>query len=155
MTPEERFWFYVPAVHADSECWNWQGRCFAGIGYPVFKIAGRQVYAHRFSYELHHRKSATGMCVCHHCDNPRCVNPAHLFLGTQKDNMDDAVQKGRVPKGEDKGTAILTTVQVAEMLALKSLGTKQLAIRFGVSAPCVSMILAGKRWKHMREAVCH
>ena len=101
-SPEDRFWAKVDKRGPD-ECWLWTGgvtrtgphgygRVFAGKG-----ASPRQVVAHRLSWELANGRSVPeGMVVCHRCDVARCVNPAHLFIGTQADNMQDASRKGRV-----------------------------------------------------------
>lgn len=90
-TPIERFWKYVKKTNT---CWNWTGG-FLQSGYGIFTINNKIVRAHRFSYELHKNKIPVNLNVCHSCDNPKCVNPSHLWLGTHKENMDDMMRKGR------------------------------------------------------------
>ena len=89
---EKRFWEKVQKTL--DGCWNWCGaKSTAGYGY--LRIEKHGVLAHRIAWELTHRDIPEGMCVLHHCDNPACVNPDHLFLGNQQDNTQDMIAKGR------------------------------------------------------------
>ena len=90
-TVEERFW---KNVRKGPGCWEWSANK-NDAGYGRFWICRKGVRAHRFSLELHKGKIPEGMFVCHHCDNPGCVKPDHLFVGTQSDNMHDMQSKGR------------------------------------------------------------
>lgn len=95
MTILERF--EQKYIKRESGCWEWTA-CSRGNGYGCFKFEGRLVDSHRVSYILYKEDIPTGKLVCHTCDNRLCVNPDHLFLGSYKDNYDDAVIKGRIDK---------------------------------------------------------
>lgn len=91
----DRFWSRVNRGHPDH-CWTWEGLKSKGYGYLCHE--GIYIRAHRLSYEIHNGEIPKGLLICHHCDEPSCVNPVHLFLGTNRDNMIDALRKGRLPK---------------------------------------------------------
>ena len=127
----DRFWALVDKKGPD-ECWEWKGFRTSG-GYGMYSRKG----AHRIAYELTFGPVPTGLWVCHHCDNRECCNPAHLFLGTARDNAMDMVTKGRGVdnSGERNGQAKLTNNQVIEMRRLFASGvpTKELAKSFSLS----------------------
>lgn len=140
----ERFWPKVDKRGPD-ECWEWQAYVLPnGYGLIGRGRAGEGMeYAHRQSYLLAHGDIPPGLFVCHRCDNRRCVNPSHLFLGTIADNNADAAAKGRSALGERNGMAKLTDAQVREIRSLKAAGIPQadLARNYGVGPMQISRIV--------------
>lgn len=133
----------------ESGCWEWQF-CRTQAGYGMLRYGGRSVYSHRRAWELFKGKLPASTQVLHHCDNPPCCNPEHLFLGTQRDNMQDAKKKGRTAYGFK---AKLTWDQVRSIREhYKTEGTtcRTLAEKFGVSAQNISEIVRGILWKEPR-----
>lgn len=139
---ETRFWAKVDKTDG---CWIWTG-CLNNNGYGEINMGGREkggsVYAHRASWELRNGDVTTGMCVCHKCDNPACVNPDHLFLGTQRENMRDAAVKGRISQ------ARLTADQVREIRCSVS-SNREFAAKFGVNTDIIGNVRRGKTYKHV------
>jgi hypothetical protein len=88
-----RFWRFVEKTES---CWLWRGGRISKTGYGTTSVMRKRILAHRASWELHNGPIPSGLWVLHTCDNPICVNPAHLFLGDRADNMRDAFQKGRI-----------------------------------------------------------
>lgn len=139
-------------VDLDTGCWNWIGmKC--PNGYGRVKRDGKFLFAHRYSYQL--LKGDIGeFYVLHRCDNRKCVNPDHLFLGTQKDNQQDMKRKGRHVFGERSSQSKLTTEQVLRIYDLHDggMGTILLAREFGVTKNLTWMIVRGKVWSHLYVA---
>jgi len=94
VSAEERFQAKVDRSGGPDSCWLWTGARILS-GYGVLMVDGRRRYAHRFAYELAHGPIPAGLFVCHRCDNPKCVNHAHLYAGSHADNMRDKVSRGR------------------------------------------------------------
>jgi hypothetical protein len=163
----ERFW---KRVEKTAGCWCWTGGRLPK-GYGTFSVPrdddssrNRGVYAHRISWELHNGPIPDGMVVMHTCDNPPCVRPDHLTLGTAADNLRDMRQKGRgprgdthgwrvhpesVPRGERHWNAKLTAEQVTAIRERKGEPVAALAVEYGVSAALIRYTQAGKGWQRI------
>ena len=136
-------------VNPQTDCWEWTGSNNAK-GYGQLRINWKLRYAHRVSYELYRGKIPEGMYVCHRCDNRKCVNPDHLWLGTQKDNLQDMMLKGRrVYLSENSPTAKLSIEQVRKikMLLVDGLKCSVISRMMKVSRYSVNDIKLGKTWK--------
>lgn len=170
-TIEDRLW---SKVDKSGECWVWTGGA-ARHGYGVIGIGSRtdnsvrKVGVHRLVYEMEVGPIPPGMAVCHSCDNPPCVRPSHLFIGTQKDNIRDALSKGRLSKppdtsGEHNPRAILSPQDVSDIRnayacqpRTRSAGgtfakearitQRSLAEKYNVSVGTISAIVIGRNWK--------
>ncbi len=140
----ERFDAKYIAVGSDG-CWPWTSSVNCN-GYGKISVSrSTWTLAHRVSWELHHGAIPDGMFVCHHCDNPLCVNPDHLFLGSHEDNMRDMVEKGRSLSGERHNMAKLTNEQVTDIRSLAgAMPQAAIGARFGVSQGHISRLLCGE-----------
>lgn len=145
-----RFWENVPRGKP-GECWEWKGERM-NTGYGVLSVCNWRYLAHRLSYLIHNGRIDPDLMVMHSCDNPLCVNPAHLAQGTCKDNIRDAVAKGRLGLGELNGMHKLREQDVLWIRQQYSTGAwsmKQLAAVFGVHVPCIHRIINRVRWSHL------
>jgi len=148
----ERFW---EKVDKSGDCWLWTGKKDRRevCGYGLFRQNAKWVRPHRFAYEQEHGSITDGMVIAHRCDNPLCVRIDHLFLATQKENVQDMFAKGRDNhvKGERVNTAKLTAEQVIEIRRLHKLGetASSLARRYGVASTAVDAIVHRRSWKHI------
>lgn len=164
-TLEERFWSKVNRASGQGpkgNCLFWIGACGANGNYGQIVREGVVERAHRVAYELHHDVRLKPVCeggplVCHSCDQPRCINHEHLFLGSDADNAQDMVRKGRqgprrVARGELNNQARLRPDQV---FAIRRDGRSQpeIAKSFAIAKSMVSMIKTRKRWPHLPEEV--
>jgi len=140
-----------------GDCWEWRVARGAG-GYGGICIKGKNYIAHRVAWLLFRGEIPNGLLVLHKCDNRRCVNPDHLFLGTHLDNARDKIAKGRdrynPPRGTKVNSAKLTEAEVLEIRQIHAageMGCRRLAKRFGVNKSTMCSILNGKTWKHLLE----
>lgn len=141
-----QFW---ERLDKSGPCWLWTGALRKGYG--AIQLRGKATEAHRVAWELVHGPIPEGMCVCHTCDNPRCCNPDHLWLGTVQQNSADMVAKGRSVRGERIHHARLTASTVQDIRAAVAAGATIAATarRLGVSTGCVSHVVKGRAWKHV------
>jgi hypothetical protein len=145
---ESRFW---KKVNKTEYCWEWMGsRHPDGYGYIIYN--GFLARAHRVSWEIHFGTIPEGMIICHTCDNRGCVNPTHLFIGNQSDNVKDMINKGRSPcighGGETNVKAKLTQQDVDNIRILISEGytNKYISNKYNVAPHTISYIRHGKSW---------
>lgn len=151
-TFEKRFWSYVVKT---KNCWLWIGYKPGGKLYgSISKDShGNMIKAHRASYILHIDSIPEGMNVCHTCDNPSCVRPEHLFLGSVLDNNRDCVRKNRHSIGIKNGSAKLTETQIREIknkYIPKQYSTTKLSKEYGVTQPTIYNIVTNKTWRHIK-----
>lgn len=150
MSTSERFW---SKVEKTRECWLWVGAKISG-GYGSFKINRKTAMAHRVSWELANDSIPPNLHVLHRCDNPLCVRPSHLFLGTQKDNVADRVSKNRSSRGSKRHNTRLTERIVKkilkELMTHTGYGSRtKVAEKYGISLSAVSKMGVRKTWKHV------
>lgn len=159
---QQRFWDRV--IKSESGCWQWTGPSDKN-GYGCMTYAGRRgMKAHRISYSIAKGEIPPGLFVCHHCDNPPCTNPEHLFLGTPAENIEDAARKKRMAsgarngaytkpeqrrRGETHGRSKLTWDIVRAIRAAYAEGVEQpvLAARYRVVQTCISKVVLNIAWK--------
>lgn len=145
-----KFLRFLPSDVAPNECWLWRGPV-GSKGYGNLQIREDVWSAHRLSYAMHHGDLPADRFICHHCDNPPCVNPAHLYAGTPQDNINDKVARGRLADplpGELNPNAKLTAAQVAAIRERIALGSTQRAVgrEFGIAQSHVGRIVRREAW---------
>ncbi len=157
-TPEKRARVFAQRVDKSTSltgCWLWTGATVRGYG--VVNWDGKVTLVHRMVWEQENgRPVPDGLFVCHSCDTPACVNPDHLWAGTQTDNMRDMSAKGRTghspikARGEKAGNVRLTEIQAAEIFSMKNRERQvDLAARFGVCPSTIWSIMSGRTWRHV------
>ncbi len=140
-------------VCKESGCWNWS----TNSKYGAAKFKGEVWIASRLSFMAFYKEIPRGLFVCHKCDNGKCVNPAHLFSGTPKENSQDMVKKDRLSKhqrpfGSDHGRTHLTEKDVLEirrLVKIRAASEKELATRYDVAVTTISAIVTRRNWKHL------
>jgi hypothetical protein len=150
MTPDERFW---AKVYKTDSCWLWTAAQIKGYG--QLGRYGRSAYAHRVSWEIHKGPIPHGMIICHKCDVPLCVNPDHLFMGTQADNVADMISKGRKRSGCLRGSKNPVSklderdVPKIRKMSSEGMGVREIAPFFGVSKSTIHNVVSKKWWRHI------
>jgi hypothetical protein len=150
-TGEEIFWSKVDRSKGVDSCWKWLGVVLPD-GYGFCGFGGkRNLRPHRVAFGIANPGFVKSLYICHRCDNPLCCNPAHLFSGTQQDNMSDKVNKGRQARGETHGMVRLTGEQALRMRELRAQGEtfRSIGEAFGMSTRQAWRICMGKSWKHL------
>ena len=148
-----QFWARV-TITTIGKCWDWRGAGrFFSKGYGRLWKNGHHWQTQRIAWFLHNRKQPGNFLVCHHCDNPRCCNPYHLFLDGQSGNICDMYQKGRGVnnQGEHHGKAKLTNADVFQIRHLWSLGysQKMISSQYNIHQSAVSRLVNHQRWLHL------
>lgn len=148
LNTSDRRRFFAKVVEVENGCHEWIAGKHAGYGIFCINKETARVRAHRVAWVIaHNQQIPEGMEICHHCDNPSCVNPEHLFVGTQTDNMQDKVDKGK------NNTQILCKDQVFEIYKLRDSGwsAKKLSLKYGLSIHGIRRILEGNSWKRLYD----
>jgi len=133
----------------ESGCWLWLG-CVDGSGYGMIRVDGKTERTHRLSFSLSNNGIPEGLHVLHHCDVRSCINPDHLYAGTNSDNIADKVRRGRVKAGFQKGIKNINaklTIEQANEIRASSLTQMEIAKKYGIGQTTVSEIKLNKTWK--------
>lgn len=144
------FWPKVNVVDKDK-CWIWEGHTYKD-GYGQCSYKNKKFRTHRVSYMLHNKFINKEILVCHHCDNPKCVNPSHLFVGTHRDNVNDKVAKNRQLKGMNAPMAKLTDFDVFCIRDARSKNVSRVSLvtAFNITYMSISNIERYKSWTHLQ-----
>lgn len=157
-----RFWEKVDDA-SFGRCWNWKAGLFTN-GYGQFRLRNKKMKAHRFAYLIYYGKIPKGKIICHHCDNPKCVNPHHLFVGTHKDNSVDREKKNRHPHkgvqqfGLSNPAAKINPLIVRTIRKYRRIGHTYSALQDGIefgfgiriSKSQVANIVHKRSWSHVK-----
>lgn len=152
----DRFWPHVQ-IRSHDKCWPFTGKDTIRDGYGVVTLSAKprvRWLAHRLAWFVTNGPIPDGLLICHHCDNPPCCNPRHLFVGTSKDNTRDCINKGRAkhPKGEWCHSTVLTEAKVLKIRAIYKLGgisRTDVGKLFGVSKGAIQKIVTRRSWTHI------
>lgn len=149
LVDQVRFWRKVRIPSGDA-CWRWQGGRYTN-GYGQVQLRGKKLRAHRVAWEWERGPVPPTMCVLHRCDEPLCVNPAHLFLGTNADNSADMTAKHRSNRGQKNGHAKLSEDDVIDVRTIRAIGGTlvNIATAYGLTRQAVRAICNGKTWAHV------
>lgn len=144
-------------INKTTGCWEWTGSySTTGYGRVTVRVDGKNetFFAHRLAFGIFNGSLLKDSFICHACDNPKCVNPKHLFAGTHNENMRDMQSKRRHGYGVRNGNAVLTEDDVREVrnLLAQGLSNAEIGRRFKVGATSISRIKLGKGWKHVAES---
>lgn len=144
--------FYRISICKETGCWIFGGQKSQRYSHLDFRY--RRISGHHMAWMMYYGDIPRGLHVLHKCDRTKCCNPAHLFLGTQKDNVQDSVRKGRCirAKGSQNGHAILTESQVSEIKRIwmpRVVTRKMISRKFNISIGCLDKILYNQSWKHV------
>lgn len=151
----KRLWDRVSVTQNPGECWEWAGSVNKKTGYGQISESGdkrKMLLVHRVAYILTYGEIPNGLFVLHSCDNKKCCNPKHLFLGTQQDNMTDKVSKGRQVKGEQRSGHKLTedlVRYIRRKYAAGGISQQELAKELNVTKTAIRGVVRRKTWKHI------
>ena len=148
--------YLMARVRIVGDCWEWTGTRRGGRwNYGLAQIRGKEWRAHRLSYVFYIGPIPERMQVCHHCDNPPCINPAHLFLGTNADNVHDCMAKGRDRKGDRRGERSFHKLSLSDAIQILRSPERvvDLAKIYGVTKTTICDIRRGRTWEEAHQAV--
>ena len=143
---KDRFWDKVD-VRSSGDCWEWK-RSKSWNGYGKFWDGTKIEGAQRMAWRLAHGDIPHGLYICHHCDNPGCCNPNHLFAGTQMDNMADMKQKGRSHRNRGVKLNIDEVFEIRRLYSAGGITHREIGKMFNISRRHIGQIVNNKRWRY-------